>query len=142
MGKPLVRFAVAAFSRPGAVALAFIALYAGLAGLLHIGTATDALTTLLPGWLTTTLNCIYTLAGVAMIAGMGRRRGNVEAAGWIMLTASVIVRAIAVFTVAGLNVQVLGLLVLYVGFLAAALVRIAQIVRGDDIVVVHVGRAI
>lgn len=133
---------MAAFSRPGAVALAFIALYAGIAGLLHIGTATDALTTLLPGWLTIALNCIYTFAGIAMIAGMGRRRGNIEAAGWIMLAASVIVRTIAVLTVAGLSVQVVSLLVLYAGFLAAAVVRIAQIVRGDDIVVVHVGRAI
>lgn len=137
----LKRFLVSAFSRPGAVALAMVALYAGVAGLFHIGASTDALAALMPMWLSFALNLIYAAAGIAMLVGMGRQRGNIEAAGWILLAASVLVRAIAIVVVAGLTPSVLGLLVLYVGFLSAAIVRIVQIVRGDAIVVVHVVKA-
>lgn len=136
----MIRFISSAFTRPGAVVVAMVAVYAGVAGLFHISPATDALNALLPNYLVDTLNVLYALAGIAMFVGMGRRLGNVEAAGWILLAASAIVRGVAVVAVAGFVPSVIGLIVLYAGFLAAALVRVVQIVRGQAIVVVHVGR--
>lgn len=134
----MIRFLSSAFTRPGATALAMIALYAGVAGMFHIGTGTDALNMLLPDWLVDCFNIVYTLAGLGLLCGMGLRKGNLEAAGWILLAVSVLVRGTVVVIVGGLSVPVLGLLVLYAAFFAAAVVRLVQIFRGQAIIVVHV----
>jgi hypothetical protein len=111
-----------------------LAVFGGVIGLLHVGTSTDALDGVLGDPLVTTFQIVYILAGIFMLAGIGRGQAWLEAPGLILLVASVVVRALAVLILYGFDRNVIGLLALYVLVVYFSAVRLRSLYRGDVIV--------
>lgn len=117
--------------------MAFLALSAGLIGLLHLSTSTDILTSLLPTWLVSGLNASYALSGLAMLVGLGLGRRDLEGGGIALLMSAVLVRGLAVVLVAGVTLQVSALLLFYLGFLVACGARLQSLVKNEVVLKVR-----
>lgn len=122
--------------RPLATVVGFLAISGGLSALLHIGTTSDALSALIPEWLTVALSVCYLVSGLGLLLGMGFYWTNVEAGALVLLAAGVVARGIAVFAVAGLSRDTVSTLVLNIVVVVAVTVRLRQIHHGEALVLV------
>lgn len=81
---------------PFEVLIAQLVVVSGGLALFHVGgIGQDVLSTLLPGWLTTTLNALYLLTGLAMFVGIGMGRSDIEVAGLIGVASGAVIRGLA-----------------------------------------------
>jgi len=113
-------------------AFGFLALYAGVAGLLDIGTI-DPINELLGSFLVAAFQTAFAAAGLLILVGIARSFGTVEALGVGLLAVNLVVRGIAVLAVAGLSLATGGVVVLYAGLVVACGVRLSSILRADVI---------
>jgi hypothetical protein len=115
---------------------AIFAVYAGVAGLLHVGTSSDALDAVIGNTITTYLQVMYLASGVLMLLGLGFGKSKFEMPGLVFLATSVIVRGIAVTALVGITADTVGLLVLYFVILVACGVRLAHLLKGQVVVLI------
>ncbi|MES2156022.1 MAG: hypothetical protein V4510_12890 [bacterium] len=115
-----------------------LALVGGLLGLVHYGgTGGDAVSSLLPGWLTSAVQSAYALSGVAILAGLFKPRRDIETVGLSLLVATTVVRTVSVFAVLGLtDVSTLSF-VFNALIIAASLARIKTIFMREVIIFVQ-----
>lgn len=76
---------------PFEVAIAFYALFSGVASIAQLG-VTDPLVALLPGWEALALNIATLISGILMIAGVGAGISKIEQAGLFFLDGILISR--------------------------------------------------
>lgn len=112
------------------------AVYAGVAGLLHVGTSSDALDFIIGRPLTTGLQVMYLASGVLMLFGLGYGKAKLEMPGLVFLATSVLIRGIAIQVLVGITADTIGVLVLYFVVLIACAVRLAHLWDGQVVVLI------
>lgn len=114
--------------------IAALVVVSAVAGLFGIGDV-QILDRELPTWLYVAISATYGLAGATMLVGIGTARGNVEAAGLVLLLSGVFVRFVGVGLAVGFtDERVILLLTLYVLTLAAGIARLRTILHQETLV--------
>lgn len=116
-----------------------IAVYAGIAGLFHIGTATDALDVILGNTIVTGLQVLYLGSGILILLGLGKAKAALEMPGLTLLVASVLIRAIAIQVLVGFTNDTAGVFVLDALVIVASCVRLAHLWKGWVVVLIKPG---
>jgi hypothetical protein len=113
--------------------LGFFFVYAAIASIAHFGVIVSPLTKLLGPTVATIFNLVYLLAGLAMYLGIGFRRGNIEAAGLILLMASLAIRTIATGWLLGTSPMVINGYVLNAAFFFSCAIRLRTIHKAQQL---------
>lgn len=108
--------------QPFETALALVIVVQGVVALLGART-TDPLSEQLPDWLLVTFLGGYTLAGLAILFGLFRPRGDVEGGGLVLLALLLVARAILFVKYLGWGPQAAGSLAFSVCFVGACALR-------------------
>jgi hypothetical protein len=123
--------------RPFATALGFLLFAGAITALSGTGLTADALEGLVPRWALNLFAGTYGLGGALILAGLGKMRANLEAAGCVLVASGLAVRLIALYYSLGVTVPTISTGIFYVVFGWACLERFRQIVQGDRIIRVH-----
>jgi hypothetical protein len=108
---------------------AFYSLYAGLAGVLHFGITNDVFKEVIGTSLALIFNIGYIVAGLSVYFGIGTRKANIEAFGLITLITSVLIRAIAMGYIIGMNPFIINSYVFSATFISACIVRLYHVLH-------------
>ena len=119
---------------PFEAAMGFLVFWAGAATTFQFSTSNDALTALMPNLLVIVLNVTYMLSGAGMLLGLGLGRRDLEGGGIVILIGALLIRLTAVIAVAGLSLPTVALTMFYVGFSAACISRLLDLMRNDMVV--------
>lgn len=119
---------------PFEVAIAAIALYAGVSGLFGVAASTDALAVLLPSWALVAFQLAYIAGGLGLLWGIMRGRAAPEAFGLVTVGTSIVVRSLAMFYFLGWDQRAVSALVPNALFLAACIVRYRALGHGQTLV--------
>lgn len=113
--------------------LAVIAIASCIFGLLHL-TYANPLDAVLGRNLTIAFELGYGVAGVLMLLGLGFAKGNVEAAGLVLLGSSGLVRCLVLWQLLGFTRDVAVALVFYVLIVGACVARLRSLLRHEVII--------
>lgn len=114
--------------------LALLAVFSCIFGLLHVTSSTNTLDAALGEPLTVAFEIGYGVAGLLMLAGLGFGKGNLEAAGLIMLGSNGLVRFLALWAVVGFTSGVAMALFFYLLIVGACVARLRSILNREVIV--------
>lgn len=123
------------FRRQGVVpfetTIAFFFMYAAIAAMVGFGVVASPLTRTLGAKWAMVFNVAYFIAGLSMFVGIGIRHGNIEAAGLILVIASLAVRTVATGWLVGINPLIINSYVSSGVFIFACVIRIIAIIKAQ-----------
>jgi hypothetical protein len=114
--------------------MAALFLVAGVAGLLNYGSGNDPLTVVLPGWLTTLFQVIFTVAGLSTLVGLGRGSFGLEGMGLVLMVTSVLMRLLLFVVYLGFPPEIIVGATFYFVLGWACLARLRSLRRGEALV--------
>jgi len=115
--------------------IAFLAVVSGGLALLHVGgLGADALSVQLPSWLVTLVQTFYLVSGLALFAGLGLGRRDVEGFGLIALAAVVVIRSVGLYAFVGWEALVVVSYLFNIAILLTCAVRFHTLTKGRSTV--------
>lgn len=108
---------------PFETCFAFFCVYSGIAGIVSFGPVNDAFRQVLGHKKSIIFNVGFLVAGLALYFGLGLAKRNIEAFGLITIIMSLLVRVIAVFSIAGISSSLFNNYVYAFAFIFACIIR-------------------
>ncbi len=111
--------------RPFKMAMALFAMYSGISGLIGFGASNEIFDAAVK--YSYVFNILFFMAGLGVLVGVITKKMNVEAAGLLLVSTSLMMRLMATLALAGWDQSAHNLLILSVLFSGASIVRLWSI---------------